>query len=501
MELVKRSTILAGGLTLSIFAAAAPPFTGARAEPTELNLSADILMAVKSLHGLSEEQVIARLAAEAEAANLNRLIEELALESYAGSWFDGDTWNLHVAISNPDDSTLIKRLGATPMMVEYNLSELEDTRALSLTALRNAVSAPGFVRESFVDYQSNRVVVSVAPGNRDTALSVLDSIGIDQDIVEIREMEAETGFSTGNVRGADGFRNRTWQGDTTITCVEDCPCSIGASIVGGFATAGHCGNEDDLIDTPPPQESLGTVIASDGPFFRTDNDGAWVDTVPGWTPKPQVNGYNDGILYVSSEFAGLLSFPVGTTACRYGQSSGGPHCGQIEARNVTWEREGTLVQLDGMIKTSEICQNDGDSGGPLVSGTVQMQGTLSGGTRNSCPNSADDIGYYQPIQTTLTTLATPDLIMLTPHGANAPTIADLSCDGTGFNNFVCSTSYHAQGEPTVSWDLNGSFFGTGTSISGTCVGDQWNSVDVDATNTYGTGSDSTSFYCYSGSPP
>jgi hypothetical protein len=91
--------------------------------------------------------------------------------------------------------------------------------------------------------------------------------------------------------------------------------------------------------------------------------------------------------------------------------------------------------------------------------------------------------------------------MLTSHGANAPMIADLSYEGTGWSNFICSTSYHAQEKPTVSWDLNSSFFGTGRSISGSCVGDQWNSVDVDASNSDGNGSDSTSFYCYSGSPP
>jgi len=54
-------------------------------------LDGDLLSALMEYHGISEDQVIERLAHEAEAARLYSEIPGLVGDAYAGAWFDENT--------------------------------------------------------------------------------------------------------------------------------------------------------------------------------------------------------------------------------------------------------------------------------------------------------------------------------------------------------------------------------------------------------------------------
>lgn len=449
----------------------------------------DILTAVQVLYNLDENQAIKRILREHEAAQQYHLVKQLDLGSYAGSWFDDQTLTLQVAITDPTDVYLIERIGANPIIVTHSLKALETARERALDALADGSSANRSVRKASIDVRSNRVIIGVKPGYLGVAESILESIGPHTGLLYVVEVAKEATFSTGDVRAADGTRNATWAQQFGGTW----PCSIGASVVGGYITAGHCGEAQDQIETLSG-ETLGVVQQSDLPGFANTEDGAWVDTDPGWTPKPLVNGYNDGIFSVNAEFAGMLESPIGTTACRYGQTTFGPHCGQISDRNV-----GVTISdnwFTGMIETSGICTNDGDSGGPLVSGSAQMQGTLSGGDANSCPDDPGDTIYFQPVKTTLDRFGR---IMRTPHGWNAPTINIFSCPDSGNSGngqYWCEIkSYDSQGEVNYAWTTSTGASSTSSFVADQCSQGEIVSVDVSISNTYGTTYDSASFEC------
>ena len=205
--------------------------------------------------------------------------------------------------------------------------------------------------------------------------------------------------------------------------------------------------------------SLGQAVWSSfdiGPYkFYNNEDGAWVQTYTGWTPQSKINGYSSGTLTVSGTWEGTLEAPVGTTACRYGENSGGPHCAAISARNVNicLSNCGGLGQINvnGLIKVNGVCTNDGDSGGPLVTASNQIQGTVTAGTHNSCPDDSSDYVYFQPITTTLSRAnsALGTVAMLTSHGRAAPTFSVTTCPdpGSASGHFICFVgAYDSQGE-------------------------------------------------------
>ena len=241
-----------------------------------------------------------------------------------------------------------------------------------------------------------------------------------------------------------------------------------------------------------------------------NEDGAWIKTYSGWTPQYKVNGYSSGTLTVSGTWAGTLNAPVGTTACRYGENSGGPHCAAISARNVSRclaDCTGFYpISIDGMIMINGICTNDGDSGGPLITPSNQVQGTVTGGTRNSCPDSSSDVVYFQPISTTLSRakseLVNNPVAMLTSHGRSAPTFSNTCPDpASGYGHFICSIgSYDSQGTTTLSWSTNTGKTSTTTVVSGNCSANQTVVVTLAATNPYGTTTSTKSFLCPMGPP-
>lgn len=512
----KAATLLA-----SFFGMAATSYSiAARSSETSQQYDPKVLAQVATFYGISEKAAIVRLDKEYEASVQARRIEELELPGYAGLWFDAPTQALHVAVSSDADVEAIETLGATPVRVAHALTELDRARENLTDAMDSALGA-GVVRESYVDFQANGLVVGVTAESMARASEFLRAhpdFGVPVQLVTARE---DVDFSS-NLYGADGTRNHTWE----VVYGGSQPCSVGASAervsgssyTAGYVTAGHCNSVDrstgvgDIIYTSGGT-SLGQAVWSSldiGPPYKVYNneDGAWVQTNAGWTPQPKINGYSSGTLNVSATWAGTLEAPVGTTACRYGGTSGGPHCAAISARNVNicMRNCGGLgqININGLIKVNGVCTNAGDSGGPLVTAANQVQGTVTAGTLNSCPDDSSDYVYFQPITTTLNRANSVlgAVAMLTSHGRSAPTFSTTCPDpGSASGHFICFVgAYDSQGKTTMSWSTNTGKTSTTSTVSGSCAQNQTVVVTLSVTNPYGTTTSTSSFTCPTTSP-
>lgn len=496
------------------------PFAYLTAHAATQRYDPNILAQVETIYGLSEEAAISRLANEYTASVQARSIEEYGLPSYAGAWFDSTTQSLHVAVSNRADFSAVERIGATPVMVAHNLRELEAARASTADALTSAIG-PGDVRESYIDYRNNAVVFGVAQDAMQLASAFVATLASVKVPVQLKSAP-KLDFSS-NLYGADGTQNYTWY-QTYLPHVVH-PCSVGASAekvigssyVAGFATAGHCGSTlpvHDIIQSSAGA-SLGTIEQSSFDVttftFANNEDGAWVKTYAGWLPQPQVNGYTNGILNISGTWAGTLIAPVGTTACRYGEASGGPHCAPVSALNVTacfYDCGGfNEVDIRDLTKINGICTANGDSGGTIITPSNQVQGTDTGGTSNSCPDISGDVVYFQPIATTLSratsSLGNP-VAMLTSHGRSAPTVSGFRCpdrsnSGTsnGIHMYTCDfVDFDSQGVTNIAWTSSTGASSNTEEVSGTCAvpGPAVN-VTLAISNPYGTTTINRSFSC------
>jgi streptogrisin C len=470
-----------------------------------------VLAEVEALYGISEDAAVSRLAKEFAAAETARYIEGRNLSNYVGSWFDPVSMSLMVATTDAADSSAIRRAGAAPVVVTHSLADLEAAQA----RLNELLATSASLRTVSIDVPTNALVVGATDVTEAARL-----IGDAQLDVEVRvELVPDTdnGFSS-NLLGADRTRNFTWPLDSHG---QKSPCSVGASAekvngatyTAGYATAGHCGQTGNSIVANDGVTSVGTVMQSTYNYTTgtaTNNeDGGWVQTLATWTTQPQINGYTSGVLNVSGTWAGLLFAPVGTTVCRYGATSGGPHCGQITSRTATYSPTSSIT-LYNMIKVHSMCVEPGDSGGPLVMTGNQVQGTVTGSLNPqdcSIPYSTFDV-YFQPIGTTLaraqTSLSVPAVAMLTSHGRSAPTIPLFQCpdaanSGTtgGSHIYACDIpNFDSQGNTTISWTSSTGASSTSSELDGSCtVPGPAVSVTLTITNPYGSLVRTASFAC------
>lgn len=88
-----------------------------------------VVQRVSELYGISEIAATDRLASEAKAADLYRIVEGFRIEGYAGSWYDAQSGQLIVAINEAGDEALVRRLGASPTVVRYSLMILNKPRS------------------------------------------------------------------------------------------------------------------------------------------------------------------------------------------------------------------------------------------------------------------------------------------------------------------------------------------------------------------------------------
>lgn len=466
------------------------------------NIDRDMLSSVMSLYGLSEQEAIERYIAEEEAADLYRHIQSLSIRGSAGAWFNAETARLHVALSDPSHANRLIDLGAKVEIVPWSL---EDFDRLASTLL-NKDDISELWERIYVDYRKNRLAVGVKPERIKQAKILLDEYA---DMVDIFTVLGEI-QETADVRGADGTRNSTWES----TYGGEWPCSIGFPTEIGFYTAGHCNTASNTIATVAGA-ALGVTRISAMPYilYGSQGDTSWVAVGLGWSPSSKINGYSDGLLNVPAKWAGTNTSPIGTTVCRYGQTSGGPHCGTVNQFNVTEKRypgPGMSYYISGLTEVSGSCTNDGDSGGPWLSfGGRQAQGINYGGTvGNTCPTATTHT-YFQPIKDFITQyenhLTDPAGSLITTHGAATPSIngvflcPDMNMSGMGTYN--CSyQDYNSQGTTSVTWS-GGVSFSSETDAFGTCSSGSTAVVTLTITNPYGSLVETRSFPCPMGPIP
>lgn len=463
-----------------------------------MDVDMDMLSSVKRLYGLNTQEAVDRYIAEEAATDLYRRVQSLAIPGYAGAWFDADTEQLHVASSDPIFTERITRLGAVVRDVSWSLDELEALR----TTLREEDNGSGLWEKTYVDYKNNRLVVGIRPERIAEANIILQAHADKVDIYE----ELHEVHQTVDIRGADGTRNSTWESKYGGSW----PCSIGFGTENGFYTAGHCGAASNDIHTAGGAP-IGVVQISALPYtkYAYQKDTAWVNYSVGWSPTSKINGYSDGVLNVPEKWAGTSVSPIGTTVCRYGQTSGGPHCGVVNQFNVTTKRytgPGAYYYIEGLTEVSGSCTNDGDSGGSWIGyAGGQAQGVNYGGTTgNTCPTPTVHT-YFQPISDHIKEYETTAGRLLTTHGAAVPSVSGFSCpnmSASGMGEFFCNFNhYNSQGSTSVSWTGTGLSWSSDDSAYGTCNAFSTVIVTLTVTNPYGSYVSKKTFDCPMGPIP
>ncbi|XVV07143.1 S1 family peptidase [Actinosynnema sp. CA-248983] len=292
----------------------------------------------------------------------------------------------------------VRAAGAEARVVERSEAVLSGVKnKLDGMADRAPEGVPGW----YVDVSANVVAVKYRPGSREAAQEWVAASGVD-------------GGAVGFVASGERARplidvvggNRYW--------TSQYGCSVGFSVVGGFITAGHCGDVGERTTQPGGRFERSSFPIDDMAFVRTD---------AGNTPVGAVNDYNGGRVAV----AGSEEAPVGASICRSGGTTGW-RCGTIRSRNATVDYGPSIGKVYEAIETTA-CAEPGDSGGSAVSGN-QAQGVTSGGS-GDCRGGAATT-YFQPVPEILrkygVTLVTSD--GGPPPGCGTATTGSLTSQGT-----------------------------------------------------------------------
>lgn len=500
-NLVGKSKVLVSiSVTVVFILIAGPMNLLASSDAGTPEFNQDILTAVAKLYGISDDQAIDRLARESEAAIALKQLQDLSIKSYAGSWFDESSLRLKVALADPNDVVHLKPFDVDPVIVRYSLTEMREKLDKAKNHLSLEPSLKSTRVTSYINYKTNTVMLGVEGIHTQSVRYALADSEFSESI-QIEESDGLPTLSTGPVRGGDGTRNMTWQPTPNDTIA---PCSVGASVEDGFVTASHCGFLGNSIGDSN-HNPLGTTQGSAFDWFNPFIDAGYVETITGWTPAPQVNGYTNGVFPVSAEWAGMIEYPVGSTVCRYGQTSGGPHCGTVNQLNLdqVFQLATNVYQIIlDVTRVAGSCTDDGDSGGTWVGGTGQVQGVNIGGTPvNTCPTQTTWT-YYQPIKDVVDEFG---VTMLTTHGSTAPQINQVKCPdmaNSGSGSYHCLvTGIDSQGEIQLQWSTSTGSSSTSPSIFGTCSNWDMVSVTLQASNPYGTSSKNYTFLCPGGPIP
>ncbi|MEV4217275.1 S1 family peptidase [Nonomuraea sp. NPDC049725] len=352
--------------TALLAACLATPFTPAlAAEPVPQAAPADtppaVIDALERDLGLTEQQVVTRLANEQRAAAVEATLTASLGDSYGGAWLNADASKLMVATTDAAEKPAIEAKGAEPVVVTRTLAQLDGVKAKIDQAPRKARSGASLW---YVDVTTNSVVI--VAGQQQAAEALAAAAGVDRSAVQLT-VSTESPQLYQDIVGGDPYYIGTSR------------CSIGFSVTRGstpgFVTAGHCGRTGARTSSPS-----GTFQGSSFP----GNDYAWVAT-PGHNATPYVRGAGGSLVAVR----GSTQASVGSSICRSGSTTGW-RCGTIQQHNasVTYP-QGTV---SGLTRTSA-CAQPGDSGGPFIS-NGQAQGVTSGGSGNC---STGGTTYHQPV--------------------------------------------------------------------------------------------------------
>ncbi|GAB3661720.1 S1 family peptidase [Glycomyces tarimensis] len=329
------------------------------------NVSPAMIDAMSETFDITPTEAYDRLAVEAVAAELLAEVPQEFDETYAGLWVSEDAEEIMVATTSRADADDLAAEGATPVLVEHDLADLE-----AAVADLDAVQSDG-VYGYYVDVESNAIVIEAA--DADAATHLAEAAGVDADMVSVdTTAEApETYF----VRGGDAYNIN-----------NSSRCSVGFAVrqgsTPGFVTAGHCGRTGASVTGG--EAAPGTFRNSVFP----GNDAAWVAVGSGETLYNIVNMYSGSrYVYNSNQAA------PGSSICRSGSTTGW-HCGTVQAFNQTVNYSQGSVR--GLTRTS-VCAEPGDSGGSFIAGN-SAQGMTSGGSGN-CRTGGTT--YFQPINPVL----------------------------------------------------------------------------------------------------
>ncbi|MEU6713729.1 S1 family peptidase [Nonomuraea sp. NPDC046802] len=360
--MLSKRCALVGAIILG--ACVATPLSPAFADPAPQSASPtppSVIDALERDLGLSEEQVVTRLANEERAAATQATLSSQLGDSYGGSWLNDDASKLMVATTDAGATKAIESKGAQPVVVERSLAQLDAIVAQLDQAPQEKKAAAALW---FVDVKTNKVAVQAA--TTEAAQALAKAAGVDQNAITVTATaERPTPFI--NIVGGAAYY------------IGGSRCSVGFSVTRGstpgFVTAGHCGRAGNATTSP-----TGTFQGSSFP----GNDYAWV-AAPGNTTTPYVRGSGGANVTVR----GSTQAAVGASICRSGSTTGW-RCGTIQQHNATVTYpQGTVT---GLTRTSA-CAEPGDSGGSFISGS-QAQGVTSGGSGNC---SVGGTTYHQPV--------------------------------------------------------------------------------------------------------
>ncbi|HEX4818192.1 MAG TPA: S1 family peptidase [Nonomuraea sp.] len=311
--------------------------------------------------GLSEQQVVTRLANEQRAAAAESALTAQLGGSFGGAWLNDDASKLMVATTDARAVPAIEARGAQPVLVKRTLADLNAAIAkLDLAPQRAAAGATIW----YVDVKTN--TVSVQAPTVEAAEALVAAAGVDRGLVSVAATAEQPRTFIDIIGGSPYF-------------IGSSRCSVGFSITRGttpgFVTAGHCGRAGSRTTNP-----TGTFQGSSFP----GNDYAWV-AASGNNPTPFVRGSGGALVTVR----GSTQASVGSSICRSGSTTGW-RCGTIQQHNATVRYpQGTVT---GLTRTSA-CAEPGDSGGSFISGS-QAQGVTSGGSGNCTTGGTT---FHQPV--------------------------------------------------------------------------------------------------------
>jgi streptogrisin C len=311
--------------------------------------------------GLTEAQVVTRLANEERAAAAESALTTQLGGSFGGAWLNDDASRLMVATTDPNAAPAIEAQGAQPVLVKRTLADLNAVMQRLDRAPRRAAAGASLW---FVDVKTN--TVSVQAPTAEAAEALVAAAGVDRSAVTVAAT-AERPVTYIDIVGGMPYY------------IGGSRCSVGFSVTKGstpgFVTAGHCGRAGSRTTNP-----TGTFQGSSFP----GNDYAWV-AAPGNNATPYVRGSGGSLVTVR----GSTQASVGASICRSGSTTGW-RCGTIQQHNATVRyAQGTVT---GLTRTSA-CAEPGDSGGSFISGN-QAQGVTSGGSGNCTFGGTT---YHQPV--------------------------------------------------------------------------------------------------------
>ncbi|WP_246149440.1 S1 family peptidase [Nonomuraea turkmeniaca] len=311
--------------------------------------------------GLSEAQVVTRLANEERAAAAESTLTAELGGSFGGAWLNDDASKLMVATTDPNAAPAIEAKGAQPVLVKRTLADLNAVMQKLDAAPRRTTAAASLW---YVDVKTN--TVSVQAPTVEAADALVAASGVDRSLVTVAATAERPGTYIDIIGGAPFY-------------IGSSRCSVGFSVTRGstpgFVTAGHCGRAGSRTTNP-----TGTFQGSSFP----GNDYAWV-AAPGNNATPYVRGSGGSLVTVR----GSTQASVGASICRSGSTTGW-RCGLIQQHNATVRYpQGTVT---GLTRTSA-CAQPGDSGGSFISGN-QAQGVTSGGSGNCTTGGTT---YHQPV--------------------------------------------------------------------------------------------------------